>query len=97
MGPTRHFLTIRNTRSLDGFFLLAHDGDHTEAHAESKGRAHAGGWADLFAHEEGEGEVEDDKFDVKKKIGDGDDGNQPNCCGFWINSSIPTYKSREGL
>jgi hypothetical protein len=29
----------------------------------------------VLAHEEGEGEVENDKFGVKKKIGDGDDGN----------------------
>jgi hypothetical protein len=48
----------------------------------------------MLAHEEGEGEVEDDKFGVKKKIGDGDDGNPPDCCGFWINSSIASYSTR---
>jgi hypothetical protein len=34
----------------------------------------------MLAHEEEEGEVENDKFGVKKKIRDGDDGNQPDYC-----------------
>jgi hypothetical protein len=43
MGPTRHFLIKLNARSqaLDGFFLVTHDGNHTELAQRLSSRAGA--------------------------------------------------------
>jgi hypothetical protein len=37
-GPTRHFLTLRNARSLDGFFVLAHDGRRRPYRSSRRGQ-----------------------------------------------------------
>jgi hypothetical protein len=44
MGPTRHFLIKLNARSqaLDGFFLVTHDGNHTELAQRLSSRAGLG-------------------------------------------------------